>query len=66
MKRTLLFIVVMSCLMIPSSLLAQIVDSTVCDILANPQSFEGKIVRIKGVVTTGFEDLPSRDRAAIR
>jgi len=56
MKRTLLFIVLMSCLMFPSSLLAQIMDATVCDILVNPQSFDGKIVRIKGVVIAGFEE----------
>ena len=56
MKRIFLFIVVMGCLAIPSSLSAQIMDSTVCDILANPQSFDGKIVRIKGVVIAGFEE----------
>jgi hypothetical protein len=56
MKRTSLFIVLMSCLVIPPSLSAQIVDSTVCDILANPQSFDGKIVRIKGTVIAGFEE----------
>src|ERR1700690_3993637 len=56
MKRSLLFIALMSCLMVPSSLSAQIVDSTVCDILANPQSFDGKIVRVKGVVIAGFEE----------
>ena len=56
MKRTLLFIMLMSFLAIPSSLSAQIMDSTVCDILANPQSFDGKIVRIKGVVIAGFEE----------
>jgi len=42
--------------MIPYPLPAQIMDSTVCDILANPQSFDGKIVRIKGVVIAGFEE----------
>jgi hypothetical protein len=56
MKRILLFIGLMSCLMIPSSLAAQIIDSTVCDILANPQSFDGKIVRIDGIVIAGFEE----------
>jgi hypothetical protein len=56
MKSTFLFIVLMSCWMIPSPLSAQIMDSTVCDILANPQSFDGKIVRIKGVVIAGFEE----------
>jgi hypothetical protein len=56
MKRILLLMVLMGCLSIPSSLSAQIMDSTVCDILANPQSFDGKIVRIKGVVIAGFEE----------
>jgi hypothetical protein len=56
MKRILLFVGLMSCLMIPASLSAQIVDSTVCDILANPPSFDGKVVRIKGVVIAGFEE----------
>ncbi len=57
MKHNLLFIVLVGCLMIiPSSLSAQIVDATVCDILANPQSFDGKIVRVKGVVIAGFEE----------
>ncbi len=56
MKHTLFLLLLMSCLMLPSSLSAQAVDSTVCDILANPQSFDGKIVRIKGVVIAGFEE----------
>ncbi|MGA2806622.1 MAG: hypothetical protein ABSE87_00735 [Terracidiphilus sp.] len=34
---------------------AQVVDTTVCDILKNPQSFNGKIVRIKGTVVAGFD-----------
>src|ERR1700688_4963376 len=56
MKSTILFIVLISCAVFPSSLSAQVVDSTVCDVLANPQSFDGKIVRIKGVVIAGFEE----------
>jgi hypothetical protein len=60
MKRTLFFIVLMSSLMIPFSLPAQIVDTTVCEILTNPQSFDGKIVRIKGVVIAGFEEFAIR------
>jgi hypothetical protein len=56
LKRTLIFVVLTSFLMVPSSLAAQALDSTVCDILANPQSFDGKIVRIKGVVIAGFEE----------
>jgi hypothetical protein len=34
---------------------AQVVDATVCDILKNPQSFNGKIVRIKATVSAGFD-----------
>ena len=56
MKRTFLFMLLLICLIIPSSLPAQITDTTVCDILANPPSFDGKIVRIKGVVIAGFEE----------
>lgn len=56
MKRTLRFAVLASCLIVPSSRAAQVMDSTVCDIVANPQSFDGKIVRIKGVVIAGFEE----------
>jgi hypothetical protein len=56
MKRTLFCVVLMSWLLIPSSSRAQIVDTTVCDILAEPQSFDGKIVRIKGIAIAGFEE----------
>lgn len=55
MKRILLRIAVLSCLLVPPSL-AQTVDTTVCDILSNPESFDGKIVRIKGVAIAGFEE----------
>ena len=34
---------------------AQVVDTTVCDILKNPKSFDGKIVRIKATVAAGFD-----------
>lgn len=56
MKRVLLLLGLMACLLIPSSLYAQIAAATVCDILANPQSFDGQIVRIKGFVIAGFEE----------
>src|ERR1022692_1585148 len=56
MKPIILFIVLMGCAVLPSSMSAQVVDSTVCDILANPQSFDGKFVRIKGTVVAGFEE----------
>lgn len=56
MRRAQLFIVLLICVMAPRAVQAQIVDSTVCDILANPQSFDGKIVRIKSVAFAGFEE----------
>ncbi|HET7102727.1 MAG TPA: hypothetical protein VFI20_01440 [Terracidiphilus sp.] len=37
------------------SLHAQVVETTVCDILKNPASFNGKTVRVKGTVVAGFE-----------
>jgi hypothetical protein len=36
-------------------LLAQAVDTTVCDVLKNPESFNGKIVRLKGTVVSGLD-----------
>ena len=52
MKRfvTLVFVLGFAC-----CLYAQTVDTTVCNILDNPQSFNGKIVRIKGTVYAGFD-----------
>jgi hypothetical protein len=52
MKRALTFVFVLgfSC-----CLYAQAVDTTVCEILNNPQSFNGKIVRIKGTVAAAFD-----------
>lgn len=34
---------------------AQVVDTTVCDVLKNPKSFDGKMVRIKATVAAGFD-----------
>ncbi|HYG99765.1 MAG TPA: hypothetical protein VD837_11590 [Terriglobales bacterium] len=48
-------------LAIVSPLGAQVIDTTVCDILANPQAFDGKTVRLKGVVTAGFDDFSIKD-----
>jgi len=52
MKRALTFAFVLgfSC-----CLYAQAVDTTVCEILDHPQSFNGKIVRIKGTVAASFD-----------
>lgn len=53
MKR--LFCVALFCL-IGTSLQAQAVDATVCDILKDPVSFNGKTVRIKGTVSAGLDE----------
>jgi hypothetical protein len=44
------------CSMFAKALPAQVVDASVCEILANPVSFDGKIVRIKGTVVAGFDE----------
>ena len=36
-------------------LYAQVTDTTVCDVLKSPQSFDGKMVRIKGTVIADFD-----------
>lgn len=52
MKRAfaLIFVFTLSC-----CLQAQVVDTTVCKILDNPQSFNGKMVRVKGTAVAGFD-----------
>jgi hypothetical protein len=37
------------------ALQAQVVDTTVCDVLKDPASFNGKLVRIKGTVSVGLD-----------
>lgn len=44
------------CLFLAPSGWAQVTDTSVCEILANPASFDGKIVRVKGTVIAGFDD----------
>ena len=52
MKRILASVFVLA---FSSCLPAQAVDTTVCDILKDPQSFNGKMVRVKGTVSAGFD-----------
>lgn len=40
---------------------AQAVDAKVCDILAHPKDFDGKMVRITGIVAAGFDEFVIRD-----
>lgn len=53
MKR--LFVLVLFLCAGACTLQAQVVDTTVCDVLKNPASFNGKIVRIKGTVAAGLD-----------
>jgi hypothetical protein len=39
-----------------ASLQAQTVDTSVCDILKDPQAFNGKVVRIKATIASGFDE----------
>lgn len=52
MKHLFAFVVLSA---LPCCLHAQAVDATVCDILQNPSSFNGKMVRIKGTVVASFD-----------
>ena len=47
---------------ISCGLQAQVVDTTVCDVLKDPASFNGKIVRIKATVAAGFDQFVIRDQ----
>ena len=42
---------------------AQATDVNICDVLKNPKSFDGKIVRIKGTVVAGFDEFIVKDSA---
>jgi len=46
-----------------AGLQAQAVDTTVCAVMKNPKSFDGKIVRIKGIVIAGFDEFAIKDSA---
>ena len=37
------------------------VDTTVCDVVKKPQAFDGKTVRIKGIVVAGFDEFVIKD-----
>ncbi len=59
MKRILIALV--SLLMGAGAARAQAVDAKVCDILAHPKDFDGKMVRITGIVAAGFDEFVIRD-----
>jgi len=60
MKRFLLLLLAFLSFCLSISL-AQTIDATVCEVLANPQSFDGKIVRIKGTVVAGLDEFAITD-----
>ena len=59
MKRY--FVVACLLLGLGSGLHAQVVDTTVCDVVKKPESFNGKMVRIKGTVAAGFDEFAIKD-----
>ncbi len=52
---------VLCLLMLGCGLHAQVVDATVCDVIKNPKSFDGKIVRIKATAVAGFDQFVIKD-----
>jgi hypothetical protein len=59
MKR---FLSLVTLCLFAACLHAQVVDTTVCDVLKNPAGFNGKMVRIKGTVSAGFDTFLVRDK----
>lgn len=57
------FIALVFLLMSAGAARAQTVDAKVCDILAHPKEFDGKIVRVTGTVAVGFDEFIIRDTA---
>jgi len=57
--RRILFLFV--CLLTVAASHAQTVDTTVCDVLKDPASFDGKLVRLKGTVISGFDEFAIKD-----
>jgi hypothetical protein len=56
MKTIWIGVLFVSCSMFSKPLLAQVLETSVCEIIANPVSFDGKTVRIKGTVVAGFDE----------
>lgn len=56
MKSIWIGVLLVFCSMFAKALPAQVVETSVCEVLANPVSFDGKIVRIKGTVVAGFDE----------
>lgn len=61
MKCLPILVLFLFCCAFTGALAAQTVDTSVCEILANPQSFDGKTVRIKGTVIAGFDEFAIKD-----
>lgn len=59
MKR--IIIAVVSLLMGAGAASAQTADTKLCDILAHPKDFNGKMVRVTGTVVAGFDEFIVRD-----
>lgn len=55
------FLPAVSLLILGCSLHAQVVDTTVCDVIKNPKSFDGKMVRIKATAAAGFDQFILKD-----
>jgi len=66
MRRLVVLLLLLLCPGFARLLPAQVVDASVCDILASPQSFDGKTVRVKGTVIAGFDEFTIKDTTCNR
>lgn len=60
MKRLFILAIMCACSL---GLRAQVVDTTICDVLKDPVAFNGKIVRLKGTVAAGFDSFVVMDQS---
>jgi hypothetical protein len=61
MKRG--FVLALMMIGLGCGLRAQVMDTTVCDVVRKPASFDGKMVRIKGIAVSGFDEFVIKDSA---
>lgn len=62
MKRLIVIAMVLLIPVLAPALSAQVIDTTVCDVLADPESFDGKMIRVKGEVMASFEEFIIKGR----
>jgi hypothetical protein len=54
-------LIAIACLFVRPEAGAQVVNANLCEVLAHPKDFDGKMVRITGTVVAGFDEFIIRD-----